>query len=321
MGVVGLPKRGEASPPRLLIIFNRRASRKRIARFQAVLRLLEQAGCSYVIREMQGTGDAARFVAEADPAEIDIVAVAGGDGSINDAVNGCHPASPPLGLIPLGTANVLAHEIGLDVEPAAIVAALIGGGRLSVLPGQVNGRRFMMMASAGFDAHVVKGVSRRVKRRIGKIVYALSAFRQVLRYPCPHLDVRVDGEPVAAATIVVSRGRLYGGRFIMAPDASLIRPELQVSLFRRAGRLAMVGYSLALPLGLLNRWKLIDHVSARRVEIRSRTGDPVQADGDVVASLPVVIGLADHPVTLVVPHMMANSGVTISDSRMNARPA
>ena len=318
LGVAGLPKRGEARPPRLLIIFNYRASQKRIARFHAVLRLLEKAGCSYVVKEMQAAGDAARFAAAADAAEVDIVVVAGGDGTVNDAINGFHPGTPPLGLIPLGTANVLAHEIGLEVEPAAIAAALTGGGRLSVLPGQVNGRRFMMMASAGFDAHVVSGVNRTVKRRIGKIVYALSALRQLLRYSCPRLDVLVDGKPVAAATIVVSRGRLYGGRFVMAPEASLMGAELQVSLFRRAGRLAMVGYSLALPLGLLNRWKLIDHVAARRVEIRNRPGDPVQADGDVTTTLPGSIGLADHPITLVVPTTPPNPGAAMPGNRMRA---
>jgi YegS/Rv2252/BmrU family lipid kinase len=295
------PKAARRTPPRLLIILNRRAAQRRLDRFEAVLRLLSDAGCDYHIRETQAAGDAARFAAEADPATVDAIVIAGGDGTINDAINGFLPQSPPLGLIPLGTANVLAHEIGLKAEPHAIAAALIGGQPVPVVPGQINGHRFMMMASIGFDAHVVSGVSRSLKQRIGKIVYAFEALRQLVRYPCPHLDVQIDGQAVTAATLVVSRGRLYGGRFLMAPQADLAKPELFVSVFRRKGRLAMAGYSVALPLGLLNRWKLISHRSAQRLTVSGRAGDPVQADGDVTGCLPAEVGLADFPVRVLTP--------------------
>ncbi len=290
-----------ASPPRLLIILNRRAARKRFRRFQEVLSLLDAVGCAYEVKEILAEGDAARHVAAVDPATVDRIALAGGDGTINDAINGVRADTPPLGLIPLGTANVLAHEIGLRTDPATIARVLLAGEVVPVVPGTVNGRRFMMMASAGFDAHVVRGVGGDLKRRVGKIVYALSALRQLLRYPCPHLAVTVDGQPVTAATVVVSRGRLYGGRFVMAPEASLEREELFVSLFRRRGRLAMAGYSAALPLGLLNRWSLIGHVTARSVEVGDRHGDPVQIDGDILSALPARFGLAEVPVQLIVP--------------------
>lgn len=301
MGVIQPHRPAPGRPRHLLVVLNRRAARRRMARLRDVLALLEAGGCTYEVKEIAAAGDAARFVAEASPETVDAIAIAGGDGTINDAINGIHADTPPLGLIPLGTANVLAHEIGLETDPAAIAAALIRGDRLAVVPGQVNGRRFMMMASVGFDAHVVRGVRGDIKRRIGKIVYALSALRQLVRYPCPHLAATIDGVPVTAATLVISRGRLYGGRFVMAPDADLATPEFHVSIFRRKGRLAMAGYSVALPLGLLTRWKLIGHVTARTIEVADRPGDPVQADGDVTACLPVRIGLADHPIQLIVP--------------------
>lgn len=295
------PSTSPASQPRLLIILNRRAARKRFRRFQEVLALLEDAGSPYDILEISGDGDAARHVAAVVPGSVDVIAIAGGDGTINDAINGVGPETPPLGLIPLGTANVLAYEIGLGTDPRRVVDVLMAGAQMTVVPGQVNGRRFMMMASAGFDAHVVRGVPGGMKRRIGKIVYAFSALRQLIRYSCPHLDVRVDGVSVTAATVVISRGRLYGGRFVMAPDAALGAAELHVSLFRRRGRLAMAGYSVALPLGLLNRWNLIGHVTAQCVEVSLRQGDPVQVDGDVMAALPARFDLADVSIQLVVP--------------------
>jgi YegS/Rv2252/BmrU family lipid kinase len=296
------PRSVDGLPPHLLIILNRQAAQKRLDRFKAVLSLLADAGCTYEVKETHTAGDAARYAAEADPNRINIIAIAGGDGTINDAINGFQPNTPPLGLIPLGTTNVLAHEIGLKTDAGTIAATLMTGAPLAVVPGQVNGHRFMMMASIGFDAHVVGGVSRAVKRRIGKIAYILEAFRQLVRYSCPHLVAKIDGKPVTAATLVVSRGRLYGGRFVMAPNADIAKAEFSVALFPRKGRLAMLGYSLALPLGLLNRCNLITHIKAQSVEAANQDGDPVQADGDITARLPAVIRLADHPITLLVPH-------------------
>jgi YegS/Rv2252/BmrU family lipid kinase len=284
-----------------LIILNRQAAHKRRDRLHAVLSHLEAAGCTYQVKETHAAGDAARYAAEADPKTFDRIVVAGGDGTINDAINGFHRQSPPLGLIPLGTANVLACEIGLTPDPAIITGVLTQGDLLAVVPGTVNGRRFMMMASIGFDAHVVGGVCKTLKRRVGKIAYVMEAFRQLVRYSCPHLLLTVDGKPMTAATVVISRGRLYGGHFLMAPHADLGTAELSLSVFRRKGRLAATGYSLALALGLLNRWALIDHVTAHSITISHPQGDPVQADGDVIASLPAVIGLADHPIRLLIP--------------------
>ncbi len=290
-----------AGPPRILIIHNVAASRPRSGRFRDVLARLDAAPCTVTIREMTGAGDALRLARAATPADFDLIAVAGGDGTLNDAINGVGPESPPLGVIPLGTANVLAHETGLGVDPPRIVSGLLSGHRQPVVPGVVNGRRFMMMAGVGFDAHVVGGVRRPVKRKLGKAAYMLEAARQLAINPCPHLDARIDGQPVAAATLVASRGRLYGGRFLLAPNADLRAPQLSVTLFPRRGRLAMAGYSAALPLGLLNRMNLVRNVTARRIEVTGPVGDPVQGDGDVIARLPATIGLAEHPVVLAVP--------------------
>lgn len=295
----GAPEPG--TPPRLLIIHNVRAAAPRHARFRAVLDRLEAAGCPMVVRETRAAGDAGRFAAAADRSAFDLVVVAGGDGTVNDAINGFTPETPALGLIPLGTANVLAHELDLGTEPASIARCLTAGRSIPIHPGVVNGRRFMMMAGAGFDAHVVSGVRRPLKRRLGKLVYALEAFRQLALYPCPPLDVRIDGRPVTAATLVAQRGRHYGGRFVLAPDADLHAPGLQAVLFPRSGRLAMACYSAALPLGLLTRLGLIEHLSARRIEIAGRPGDPVQGDGDVIAHLPAVVTLDRHPIHIAVP--------------------
>lgn len=294
--MAGAPRAGDKT---FLIILNRRAARTRMDRFEDVLERLDAAGARYEIVETRAAGDAARLLAGARG--FDAVVVAGGDGTVNDAIQGYHADSPPLALIALGTANVLSHELGIGTNAERIAETLLGGEPLAIWPGQVGERRFVMMASAGFDAHVVRNLSRSLKQKIGKFAYAVVALQQLRRYSCPLLDVRIDGKPVVASTVVVSRGRFYGGRFVLAPGADLAVPEFHVVLFPRKGRLAMAGYCAALPLGLLLRWGLVHSVTGRKVEIGGASSDPLQVDGDAVSSLPARIEVASQSITVLRP--------------------
>ena len=158
----------ETAARRLLIIFNPAAGWRRRQRLAPVLTRLREHGCALVVRETQGPGDAERFAAEVDPDAFDIVVAAGGDGTVNETINGLARSGLPLGLIPLGTANVLAAEIGLRTDPASLARCLVFGEPRPIALGAANGRRFILMAGAGFDAQVVAGVSVPMKRWLGK---------------------------------------------------------------------------------------------------------------------------------------------------------
>ena len=115
---------------RLLVIYNPVAGQRHGSRLRATFRALEHSGASLSLIETNGPGDAEQAALRANRAETDIVIAAGGDGTINEVVNGLMAAAAPipaLGLIPLGTANVLAQEIGLKLGPDKIVSALLGG--------------------------------------------------------------------------------------------------------------------------------------------------------------------------------------------------
>jgi diacylglycerol kinase (ATP) len=167
-----------------------------------------------------------------------------------------------------------------------------------------------MMAGVGFDAHVVAGVSPRLKRLLGKGAYVLEMLRQLFRFPFPRYKVSIDGAPHEAASVVVSRGRFYGGRFVVAPEARLDRAELHVCLFKRGGRWRTIRYALALASGRLPYLPDIEILVGRHVTIEGPAGDPVQGDGDIIARLPVTIALS--PVTLELmrppPHPSTSSG-------------
>ena len=266
-----------------------------------MLALLRTHGCAVVLRETGAPGDALRFAAEADPEAFDLVVAAGGDGTVNEAINGLAQSGLPLAVIPLGTANVLAAEIGLRTDPVSIARCVALGQPRPIALGAANGRRFLLMAGAGFDAHVVAGVGVGMKRWLGKGAYVLSALRQLLMFPFSAYEVQTDNTIHHAASVIVANGRRYGGRFMSAPGASLERATLQVGLFERGGRLAAIAYALALVTGRLPRLPSYRLVEARRVEIHGRPGEPLQGDGDVIGHLPAAIEVLPNALELVHP--------------------
>jgi YegS/Rv2252/BmrU family lipid kinase len=292
---------------RMTVVFNPTAGGCRRARLDQTLKLLRASGCEVAVQATAARGDA-ETIARAfgrPPRAQDLLVIAGGDGTINEAVNGLLSAggdgASRLALVPLGTANVLANEIGLATAPAAVARTIARGAALRAYVGVANGRCFTAMAGAGFDAHVVANVSPRLKRLLGKGAYVMESLRQLWRFPFPRYRVTVDGQTYDAASVIVAKGHFYGGRYICAADARLDQPEFHVCLFERGGRWNAIRYALALALGRLPRLSDFRIERGRTVTIDGPAGDPLQGDGDVIAHLPVRIEIAPQPLHLIVP--------------------
>ncbi len=306
----------EGAPRRLLVIYNPTAGGSRRQRFEAVLAALADLGCPMDVRPTSGPGDAAALARDADPAAYDLVVAAGGDGTINEVVNGLmglNHVAPPLAVLPLGTANVLAAELGLDLVPAHIARVIARGPVRSVSLGRASapdgeGRVFSLMAGAGFDARVVAGIDLRVKRLLGKGAYVLQGLYQMsLRKP-PPLSVTVDGRAYEAASVVVSNARFYGGRYLLAPEARLEDPLLHVCLFRYGDTRSILRYALALQHGRLRQDDRFRIVTGRDIRIEGDPGAPLQADGDIIAHLPVRISALPDALRMVTAGSMVTAG-------------
>lgn len=301
-------------PKRLTVIFNPTAGGNKRRRLQAVLAHLRRHGCDLDLRETTRSGDAERFAAALTPGETDLIVAAGGDGTINEVVNGllALPAgmAPPLGIIPLGTANVLALEMKQGLSAAAIARTLTRGTPrpLCVVatdqPSPVNPtrrRHFLLMAGAGFDAHVVANVRLGLKRHTGKMAYVVETLWQALRYDFPTIRLEVDGHAYDAATAVVCNGRLYGGPFVVVPDGDLAKPTLRIAVLTRKGYRNVFRYALALALGRLPALKDVEVLETTRVRLLAPEGAPLQADGDSFGSLPLELWLADRRIEVTFP--------------------
>ncbi len=297
------PKSG-IEPSHITVIFNPMAGGRRHRRLRATLRILSELGLATTVIETRGPGDAERIARHATLVDRSILVVAGGDGTVNEAVNGLLSAPgplPPLALIPLGTANVLAHEIGLSTNPAAVARAIAGGKRLRVRPGRVNGRHFLMMVGAGFDGAVVASVDPAWKRRVGRLAYAARTIAKSWRYQFPEMKGTIDGRPFVSRWVVVCRGRHYGGPFIAAPNADLAVPILTVCLLNGGGPWHVIRYGAALLLGNIASLSDVTVETGTAVRVEGSALSPVQGDGDVVARLPIDIDLADREIDVIVP--------------------
>ena len=293
----------QKSIQRLRVIYNPIAGQRHGERLRKTFRALEQSGASISVIETNGPGDAERAAAATRRTDADILIVAGGDGTINEVVNGLMAAPgpvPPMGIIPLGTANVLAQEIGLKLSSRKIAAAILDGHRISVYPGRANGRHFLMMGGVGFDAEVVAHVDPGLKRRTGRFAYLVEVLHQSWRHRFETCGGEIDGVPFESRWVVVCNGRHYGGPFVAAPLARLTEPGFSVCLLDGA-RFDIPRYGAALALGRLSHQHDVKIVPAQRVRIDSPIGQKIQGDGDIIGCLPVEIVAADRPIELVVP--------------------
>ncbi len=248
-------------------------------------------------------GDAEAMAAGLAPGAFDRLAVAGGDGTLNEVVNGLarNRAASPLAVIPLGTANVLANEIGLAVKADAVACALMQGEARPVSLGDVNGRRFVLMAGVGLDAEVVASLPAALKRRLGRGAYVIETLRHIARGRSGRFLVRSGARGWEVESAVVANAGHYGGKWLIAPEAGLDRPDLILCRFERGGRAAAVGYALALIRGTLARSRGFATAPVRKLTIEGGPGAPVQADGDIVAHLPAEIAVLPAALSLVFP--------------------
>ncbi len=303
----GLGAGGRPFRRRVLVIYNPTAGTASDGRAERVFKVLLKMGAVVTVRRTIRRGDAEAFASEASQAAYDVVVAAGGDGTINEVVNGLVGKALPLAVIPLGTANVLAAEIHAPGRARDLARMILAGKTRAVCIGLANQRHFIMMAGAGFDAHLVAHVNPRMKRFLGKAAYVLEAARGMFRFAYPSYRVTVDGVSYRAASVIVANGHYYGGRFICAPDACLDDDTLEVCLFLSAGHLAVLRYGLALTCRRLHR--LADFRIIRGRSVRIEYGDetsarlsgeePVQLDGDIGCRLPLSIRCASERLQLI----------------------
>lgn len=283
----------------------------------AVASALQRAGAE-VVRARPPSIEAARAgVREAVASRrYDAIVACGGDGTVRQVAACLVGTETPLGIVPGGTANVLAHEMQLPSTPEAIGRTLTDGREAEVACARVNGEPFLLMAGVGFDARVIGALNQRFKSLVGKAAYAGPVLGAIVR-PMDVLSVSVDGHAHQASWAVVTNARHYGGRFVLTPRTGVQQRGLQAVLFKARSRAVLIGQLMALAAGNLDARCTnqgdVGMLPCTHVTITSPHPVPVQVDGDGFGLTPLQIDQGDAHLRLIVP--AAPAGETPLTSR------
>jgi diacylglycerol kinase (ATP) len=266
-----------------------------------ILASLREAGLDPVLMPTGSPLDAALFAARLcaevpDP----LILVAGGDGTVNGVLNGLTPGVATLGVIPLGTSNVLARELSIHSIDQALKR--VTGGRTRPIPvGELvcaaANRRFLLMAGVGVDGAVVRGVRHEEKRLLGKGAYLLSALRLIFAWDREELQVVCAGKSLSCDSVIVCNAGKYGGNFQLAPEGAIFSPGFQVFCIR-GGRLSYLKLAFLLALGRVRASRSVTILKASELEISGRKA--IQLDGDFFGCAPLRIRSVPDFVRLIV---------------------
>jgi diacylglycerol kinase (ATP) len=286
----------------LFLIANPTAGGNAAGKIRRAVRCLQEQGAQVELFLTSARGDAraaASAAALRSPVEISRVVVAGGDGTINEVINGLAPSPIPLAILPFGTTNVFALEAGIPFDVAGACRVAVHGVAQPVCLGKAGQHLFLQVAGAGFDANVVYGMRPWLKRRTGKLAYVISGLEQLWR-PASPLAVQLDdGSCRTAYAAILCNGRLYAGRFVLTPRAQCFDASIDVMLLLRPG----VRSLLSLVGRVLSKRQLLPPATEvlRAKKIRINGSGPVQADGDFIGMLPMEFTMVTGALSIVFP--------------------
>ena len=302
-----------------LLIYNPTSGGRRHRRFAEIeqaARVLKDSGIATEIAPTTAIGSAQEIARQAVQQRRGMVIACGGDGTINEIINGLAGSAVPMALLPAGTANILAKELRIpwDIPDAARLipggsirrvalglATSLNGSHSAELPS--GGRYFLSVAGAGPDGAIVNAVSGELKKRAGILAFWAEGIRQLVRYDFPEMRVRSNGQDHLASILVVGRTANYGGPFKITTGASLFEDSFEFLTNSSRSRLRYLACLPALWMGKLRGMDGIAAWKYTEVICESANGAEVyaQVDGEPIGRLPLAFRIVPDALSLVTP--------------------
>jgi YegS/Rv2252/BmrU family lipid kinase len=228
--------------------------------------------------------------------------VVGGDGTLNEAVTGL-VRDVPVGLVPVGTANVVARDLRIPFSPARAARAVLAGKTRRIEVGRVNDRRFVAMVGVGFDGEIVRAIAAARRGPISQLTYVRPSLAALSSFRARPLRLTVDGveRPEDFYGVFVCNTRCYGGHFSVAPAAKMDDGVFHFAAWTDGTKMRLLSYAWA---GLLKREAgRAVYGAGRRFRIAAKDGGAVaaQADGDPTDATPLDVEALPGAVALFVP--------------------
>ncbi|HWF10733.1 MAG TPA: diacylglycerol kinase family protein [Bryobacteraceae bacterium] len=281
------------------------------ARLDVAVRVLEQAGAKVEIMPTPGPQLAGELAQKAVAAGCDLIVAAGGDGTINEAAHGIAGSHVLFGILPAGTANVLANEIGFSNRPDHAAAQLLDAVPVRIAMGALDRegeprRNFVLMAGVGLDARIVYELDLELKGKLGKLAYWHGGFKQLGR-PVPRFHVSVNGAQYCASFALITRVRNYGGDFEIARRIRLTDDDFEVVIFQNRQWQDYLRFFTAVMANRLQHTSGVTIVRASEVKVDAPEDERIyiQTDGEAVGVLPATISAVPDALTLLMPRRYA----------------
>lgn len=301
--VLKTPHGMKRPPMRVLIIANPISGTGLTrGRIRAFTRELARRGHSWEIFLTTKQGDA-KIRAAAVDGSFERIVVAGGDGTVNEVINGLpYPFSVPFLHLPTGTANMLAKELGIPSDIGELADMCERGHTRRLDMGLIGERRFLLLVSVGFDALVAKTVKQTRKETMGYMGYVWPIIKTLAVHESAELHITVDGEKAySGANVMVLKVKYYGGYMIYAPDAKPDSGRFHLCIFHDSSPAALLEYATAALLNRVSQLSTVSLVQAGSVRIESSHPVAVEVDGDYYGTTPVDMRIVPAAVPALIP--------------------
>ncbi|HEY6660464.1 MAG TPA: diacylglycerol kinase family protein [Pyrinomonadaceae bacterium] len=283
-----------------------RYASRRLRPVQELASRLETLGIKVDLKLTGGPGDAAEIAARAARNGASDVIVAGGDGTINEAIQGLAGTGARLAIIPRGTANVLARELGLPLDDEQAIAVVVRGKSRKIYLGLAiddttnEARHFVLMAGIGIDASVVRRVQPSLKKRIGKGAFWVSGLSHLATWDPRPFTLEIEDQTYTATFAAIGKSAKYGGDLAITPGARLDQREFEICIIETTSRLRYLHLlSYAMRNGMPRDKPEVRFVNA--VSVKAHGDAQVQVDGELIGQLPMRFEIAPHSLEVIVP--------------------
>lgn len=303
--------------------------------------LLRRHGWSVTLHETSKPHEATELARGAVSRGASVVIAAGGDGTVNEVANGLVNTDAALGVLPMGTTNSWALQMGIPAlnpmlpgtQAAKLLAGLeehmtrplpvsyyrkvllgaarvlIEGQTVAVDVGEVSGRYFLISAGVGLEAEIVQSISLKEKRALGSWAYVLTAIEEAYRYVGTDVSLDLDGNILHLNTplIVISNIQLYGGMVAIGPRACVNDAKLDVCIFKGEGFFTFVQHALKVLSHRHLQDPKVEYYQCQRIAIESARPLPVHVDGDPFTSTPITVRAVPSSLKVIVPEVLPGS--------------
>ncbi|KJR41867.1 hypothetical protein MCHI_002244 [Candidatus Magnetoovum chiemensis] len=247
-------------------------------------------------------GDAQERAKQAALENQRLIVAVGGDGTVNEIVNGIAFSETLLSVMPFGTVSVLAREIGTFCSIEKAVNIIINGKPHNVSLGRISNadekhRLFTLMAGIGFDGEVVYSLNNKMKTALGRFSYIINGLNVFANYRPKSLDINIDKKSFSGYSIIINKAARYGGNFMSAPNANINNTDLYACVFEGKKRLDLLRYALGIVTKTHTNFRDVKYIKCAEIKI---DGDAqIQIDGDYFGKTPAYIDIAANAVKLV----------------------